>query len=120
MTGGWLARQKAVSRYKVCIVTEAARLVGNCIARPGLYRDIGSLASREVSCNTAQGRALVRCDTTALTLRHDRLAYDKAGATATTWPPGLRHCRGHGHDMALNRLRHGHVRAAWARPVRAG
>ena len=35
MTGGWLVGQKAVSRYKVCIVTKAARLVGNCIARPG-------------------------------------------------------------------------------------
>ena len=34
MTGGWLAGQKVVSRYKVCIVTEAARLVGKCIARP--------------------------------------------------------------------------------------
>ena len=38
-----------------------------------MYRDIGSLASREGSCDMAQGRALARCDTTlaGAALGHD-------------------------------------------------
>ena len=38
-----------------------------------VYREIGSLASRGVSCDTAQGRALARCDTALarVALGHD-------------------------------------------------
>ena len=81
MTEGWLAGQKVLSQYKVCNVTEAARLVGNVLQGQVLYRGIGSLASRGVSYDTAQGRALACCNTAALALRHRRLACDRTTAT---------------------------------------
>ena len=45
-----------------------------------LYRDIGSLASRGVSCDTAQGCALERCDTA---LAHVALGHDTVVGPAT-------------------------------------
>ena len=45
-----------------------------------LYRDIGSLASRGVSCDTAQGCALERCDTA---LAHAALGHDTVVGPAT-------------------------------------
>ena len=62
MTEGWLAGQKALSRYKVCNVTEAARLVGKCIARPGFvswHREPGQPGSVLQHSARTRARALL-------------------------------------------------------------
>ena len=59
MTGGWLAGQKAVSRYKICIVIEAAGLAGRWARRAGRagLRDgrAGPRAGREGPASGALG-----------------------------------------------------------------